>query len=74
MNCRECKEHLFEFLDRELTPQLETEIRQHLVECPPCGEAFDFDKVFLQFLHARCRAQGAPLELKRRILNELFDE
>jgi mycothiol system anti-sigma-R factor len=74
MNCRECKEHLFEFLDRELTPQLETEIRQHLIECPPCGEEFDFDKVFLQFLQARCRAQGAPLELKRRILNELFDE
>jgi len=74
MNCRECKEHLFEYLDRELTPQIGTEIRRHLVECPPCGEEFDFDKLFLQFLQARCRAQGAPLELKRRILNELFDE
>jgi mycothiol system anti-sigma-R factor len=74
MNCRECKEHLYEYLDRELTPEVEHDIREHLVECPPCGEHFDFEKLFLQFLHARCRAQGAPPELKRRILNELFDE
>ncbi|HYL21686.1 MAG TPA: mycothiol system anti-sigma-R factor [Gemmatimonadales bacterium] len=74
MNCRECKEHLYEYLDRELTPEVERDIREHLVECPPCGEHFDFEKLFLQFLQARCRAQGAPAELKRRILNELFDE
>ncbi|HYT03973.1 MAG TPA: mycothiol system anti-sigma-R factor [Gemmatimonadales bacterium] len=74
MNCRECTEHLYEYLDRELTPQLEQEIRQHLVECPPCGEHFDFEKLFLAFLRARCRAQGAPTELKQRILRELFDE
>ncbi|MGH2670583.1 MAG: anti-sigma factor family protein, partial [bacterium] len=42
MNCRECVEHLYEFLDREVTPQLERDMRQHLKECPPCGEQFDF--------------------------------
>src|SRR5207247_5341117 len=30
MNCRECVEHLYEFLDRELTPEVEREIREHL--------------------------------------------
>ena len=74
MNCRECKEHLYEYLDRELTPEVERDIRLHLEECPPCGEQFDFEKLFLEFLQARGRAQGAPPELKRRILNELFDE
>jgi len=33
MNCRECKEHLYEYLDRELTPAVEQEIRQHLTDC-----------------------------------------
>jgi anti-sigma factor (TIGR02949 family) len=74
MNCRECSDHLYEYLDRELTLDVEREIRQHLADCPPCGEHFDFEKLFLTFLRARCRAQGAPPELKRKILRELFGE
>ena len=74
MNCRECVEHLYEFLDRELTPELERELREHLEDCPPRGEQFDFEELFLKFLRARCRAQGAPAELKRRVLRELFGE
>lgn len=72
MNCREAVDHLYEYLDRELTPEAEREVRQHLADCPPCGEQFDFEALFLKFLRARCRARGAPPELKRRILHELF--
>ena len=74
MNCRECVEHLYEFLDRELTPDVEREIREHLEVCPPCGEQFDFEELFLKFLRARCRAEGASPELKKRVLRELFGE
>jgi mycothiol system anti-sigma-R factor len=74
VNCRECVEHLYEYLDRELTPELEREIRTHLAECPPCGEQLDFEALFLKFLKARCSAQGAPPTLRRRILEQLFDE
>jgi len=74
MNCRECMDHLYEFLDREATPELERDIRQHLEECPPCDEQFDFESVYLKFLRARCRTQGASEELKRRVLRELFGE
>src|SRR5437867_13045167 len=74
MNCRECSEHLYEYLDRELTPQVKREIRAHIADCPPCGEHFDFERVFLTFLRAPSRPQGAPPDLKRRILRKLFDE
>jgi anti-sigma factor (TIGR02949 family) len=74
MKCRECVDHLYEFLDREVTPELERDIRRHLEECAPCDEQFDFEAVFLNFLRARCRTQGAPPELKRRVLRELFGE
>jgi anti-sigma factor (TIGR02949 family) len=74
MNCRECSEHLYEYLDRELTPEVEREIREHLAGCPPCDDQFDFEKLFLDFLRARTRSQGAPPELKRRILREIFGE
>lgn len=74
MNCHECIEHLYEYLDRELTPELEREIRQHLAACPPCGEQHDFEALFLKFVKARGTAQSAPPALRRRILEELFDE
>lgn len=74
MNCRECVEHLYPYLDKELTPDVEREVRAHLEECPPCHEQFDFESFFLQFLRAKARAKNAPPELKQRILRELFDE
>jgi len=74
MNCQEALEHLYEYLDRELTPADEQRLRGHLAACSPCHERFDVEQAFLQFIEARCRARGAPPELRRRILHELFGE
>lgn len=74
MNCQEALAHLYEFLDRELTADDERRVREHLTACPPCGDRFDGEQAFLRFIEARCRAQGAPPELRRRILQDLFGE
>ncbi|HET7789281.1 MAG TPA: mycothiol system anti-sigma-R factor [Gemmatimonadales bacterium] len=74
MNCREAADHLYEYLDRELTPDVQAQIKEHLAHCPPCGQHFDFEQSFLKFLEARCRAKGASPDLRRRILRELFGE
>ncbi len=74
MNCREAVDVLYEYLDRELTPELEQEVRLHLEACRPCCQQFDFEAAFLKFLEARCKSRCAPPELKRRILSELFGE
>jgi mycothiol system anti-sigma-R factor len=74
VNCRQCLDHLYEYLDKELTPEVEAEVREHLENCPPCGEHMDFERAFLKFVEARCRSRGAPPELKRRILRDLFGE
>jgi anti-sigma factor (TIGR02949 family) len=73
MNCHQALEHLYEYLDRELTPDDERQVREHLTACSPCGDRFDVEQAFLQFIEARCRAQGAPPELRRRILRDLLD-
>ena len=44
MNCREAVEHLYEYLDKELTPAVEREVRDHLEDCHPCLEQFDFEE------------------------------
>ena len=74
MKCRECIEHLYEYLDQEVTPALEVEIREHLAHCPPCGDKFDFESAFKRFLQIKARTQGCPPELKQKILRELFNE
>lgn len=74
MNCRECLEHLYEYLDKELTPEVEADLRTHLEDCAPCAEQADFERAFLKLVEARCRSRGAPPDLKRKILGELFGE
>lgn len=74
MNCRQALESLYEYLDRELTPADEQHVREHLEACGDCEGRFDTERAFLKFVEARCRAKGAPPELRRRILQELFDE
>jgi anti-sigma factor (TIGR02949 family) len=72
IDCREAVEHLYEYLDRELTPEVRSEVEQHLSACAGCFHYFEFERAFLRFLEARARGRGASPALKRRILHELF--
>lgn len=72
IDCREAADQLYEYLDRELSPTSEAQVRAHLADCAPCFGLFDFEQTYLRFLEARTRAQGAPEHLRRRIIDELF--
>lgn len=73
-DCQRALEHLYEYLDRELTPEVEREIKGHLERCQECYPQFEFEQAFLKFVELRCRARKAPPELRRRILEALFKE
>jgi len=72
VDCHAAVNQLYEYLDGELTPATETAVRTHLAECAHCFALFDFETAYCRFLQARARAQGAPPDLKRRILDELL--
>jgi anti-sigma factor (TIGR02949 family) len=73
IDCRDAVERLYEYLDRELTPELRAEVERHLTECAGCFKQFEFERGFLRFLEARARGRGAGVEVKRRIIRELFE-
>ncbi len=74
IDCQEALERLYDYLDGELTAVRTEEVREHLKSCAPCMALSSFESAFLRFLEARTRAQSAPEELKRRILqNTVFD-
>jgi anti-sigma factor (TIGR02949 family) len=74
LDCRQTVELLYEFLDGELTPEVEAAIRHHLERCAGCLGLYDFERAYLRFLEARTRAVGAPAPVRRRILDELFGD
>ena len=74
IDCHEAAEQLYEYLDGELTPEVEAAVRAHLKDCAPCFGLAEFEKSFLSFLRARTRARQAPERLKKRIFEQvLFD-
>lgn len=74
IDCRAAAEQLYEYLDGELTPEVEAAIRTHLNDCAPCFRLFGFEEAYLAFLQARTRARQAPEHLKKRIFEQvLFD-
>jgi anti-sigma factor (TIGR02949 family) len=74
LDCDEALERVYEFLDGELTPSVEQAIRRHLAACAKCEPKFEHERVFLEFIAQRARLEGAPPELRRRILQQLVEE
>ena len=72
MDCDEAIEHLYSFLDGELTDDTAQEIRRHLTGCHGCFGHFEFERAFLLFLEARCQAQAAPTHLRRRVFERIL--
>ncbi|MBI4500079.1 MAG: zf-HC2 domain-containing protein [Gemmatimonadetes bacterium] len=72
INCAEAIEHLYAYLDGELTTELELAIRRHLAACARCFPEFALERGFLRFVQARTRLRGVPDPLRRRVFEALF--
>lgn len=64
--CSETLHALYHFLDGELTPAKRAHIQQHLEDCPPCYEAFDFEAEIKAYIADKCR-ERVPESLRNRI-------
>ena len=60
-------------LDGELTEYRRVEIRQHLDDCLPCLEAFDFEAELRIVIARKCRDE-VPESLRERIHKALLQE
>jgi len=72
-NCDDALHELYGYLDGELTVERRTIIQQHLDDCPPCYEAFDFEAE-LRIVIARKCTETVPDSLKQRIADALAEE
>jgi mycothiol system anti-sigma-R factor len=74
MPCDQVLERIYEFLDGELTDDVEARIREHLAVCGKCYPHFRHEEVFLRFIERRSTLLKAPPSLRRRIMQMLVDE
>jgi mycothiol system anti-sigma-R factor len=68
--CRDAAHSLYHYIDGELTFERREIIRQHLDDCPPCGEAFDFEAELRIVISQKCRDQ-VPEHLRQRVAEAL---
>ncbi len=66
MDCNDCVERLFQFLDTELTPTEIQQVRSHLDGCDDCDDEFVFEATSLERLKECCPSDVAPVELRQR--------
>jgi mycothiol system anti-sigma-R factor len=74
MPCDAVVERIYEFLDGELTSDVDAQIRDHLAKCTSCYPRFRHEEVFLRFLERRAQIEKAPPSLRRRIFKALLDD
>jgi mycothiol system anti-sigma-R factor len=67
VNCKEAIHNLYQYLDRELSPEELQVVKVHLDRCPPCRELFEFEANVLTLVGSRCRETVAPPELLDRV-------
>ncbi len=65
-DCTEAIHELYQYLDGELTEDRRRHIEQHLNDCSPCYEAFDFEAELRMVIRKRC-SESVPDQLRQRI-------
>ena len=68
--CSATLKRLYEFLDRELSPEQLRTVQSHLDACPECADVKDFELMIREKMRSSC-AQQAPDQLKARLLQDV---
>jgi mycothiol system anti-sigma-R factor len=71
MDCNDCVERLYAFLDTELSETDIKSIRSHVEGCDDCDDTFVFEARFLEQLRECCTSDVAPAELRQRVILKL---
>jgi len=60
MNCNDCVERLYAFLDLELDEKELAQVRAHVAGCDDCGDQLGLEARFLDRLRDCCTSDAAP--------------
>lgn len=67
ITCEQALARLYEYLDGELDPGAEAEVRRHLEICKRCYPLFNFEGMFLDYLQERGSEPVEDPDLRARV-------
>ncbi|HUG41838.1 MAG TPA: zf-HC2 domain-containing protein [Longimicrobiales bacterium] len=74
IRCEDALARLWEFLDDELSPDEEIQVKEHLDICNRCYPQYDFQRAYFAYTRRiRDRDHASP-ELRRRIFRMILEE
>ena len=71
LTCDEAFRRLDDYLDRELTPEETTRVKQHLETCEMCAREFGFEERMLSGLRDKMRRIQSPDGLAEKVAKSL---
>ena len=71
MDCQDCLERLYQYLDKELSQEDVVAVRGHLEECRGCTDHFYFEEKLIQKVHDACADERAPDRLREQVVLRL---
>lgn len=73
-NCEHVLARLWEFLDEELSPADEIQVRQHLEICNQCFPRYDFQRAYFAYARRIRERDHASPELRRRVFRTILKQ
>lgn len=71
LDCNAALEQLFDFLDGECAEEVESRLKAHVARCRHCFERADFERRFLEAVHAARAGETCPKALRERVIATL---
>lgn len=66
-DCQDVGQHLYQYLDRELTPEEARDIEAHLDRCDPCFQLERFESGIIKLVRRDCGSEKAPDHLRKKL-------
>ena len=67
-DCGSVLEHLYEYLDGEMSESDCATFAQHLADCAPCLTEYERDQALKALIRRSCACEEAPQQLRTRII------
>ena len=74
MNCKKCREFIYEYMDGSLSQEIEKEIGEHLKICWECRETYEREGHLSELLKNAMDRKTSSLVIDQSIIRRLIDE
>ncbi|SDN25484.1 mycothiol system anti-sigma-R factor [Actinacidiphila guanduensis] len=67
-DCSEVLDHLYEYLDQEMSDDARTKFKEHFEECHPCLEKYGLEVAVKKLVKRCCGHDDVPSDLRSKVM------